>query len=228
MRRGLYADSMKKRSGEESAPTQATSRDRVIFEIRNLLLTGELKANQHLVEADLSGRLGVSRTPVREAFRDLVQFGLLVSEPFKGVRIADIDLAQLKQLYEVRTNLEGFAATLFTERMTSEDLELLIRINDEMRQAHRNIACAIALNDEFHRAIGWVNRNQVLIEMIATLRAKLGSFRMVLNYHPGLVMRSVRDHDAIIAAIAERPPETSRQAMMCHILSGITQLPSTG
>lgn len=205
-----------------------TSRDRVIFEIRKLLLSGELKANQHLVEVDLSERLGVSRTPVREAFRDLVQLGLLVAEPYKGVRVADIDVAQIKQLYEVRAHLEGLGAALFAERMTPQELEHLTHLNDEMRKAHRNIPRAIALNDEFHLIVGQVSRNQVLIDIVANLRAKLGGFRMIFNYHPGLVMRSVQDHDTIIAALKERSPEKSRQAMLRHILSGVTQLPGVG
>jgi len=190
-------------------------------------VTGQLKANQHLVEADLSERLGVSRTPVREAFRELVQHGLLVSEPFKGVRVADIDMNEIMQIYEVRANLESHAAALAAERATFAELEHLVRLNDLMRKAYPSNTRCSSLNNEFHQLLGQMSRNKVLAEMISTLRARVGAFRDVFHYHPSLVAESVRGHDEIIAALKERSPDKSRDAMHRHIIRGIRQTPGS-
>jgi DNA-binding GntR family transcriptional regulator len=201
----------------------ATNRGRIILEIRNLFLTGHLKPNQRLVEAELSDRLGVSRTPIREAFRELVQMGLLVGEPFKGVRVADIDMNEIRQVYEVRAELESLAAALAVERMTPDELQHLIRLNDSMRRAYLSNARCSALNDEFHLSLGQMSRNKVLADMISTLRVRIGAFRVVFHYHPNLVLESVRGHDEVITAMKERSPERSREAMYRHIILGITQ-----
>lgn len=200
-----------------------TNRDRVILEIRNMFLTGQIRPNQRLVEAELSERLGVSRTPIREAFRELEQLGLLVSEPFKGVRVADIDLNEIKQLYEVRADLEALAASLAAQRMTEPELDRLIKLNEEMHRSLQNPRRGTELNEEFHLVLRQATRNQVLIDLITSIRARIGGFRLIPNY--GMMIKSARGHDEIIAALKERSPERSRQAMHSHIVWGVTQLP---
>lgn len=204
----------------------ATNRDRVILEVRNLFLSGQLKPNQHIVEADLSERLGVSRTPIREAFRELTQIGLLVGEPFKGMRLADIDMSEIRQAYEVRAELEGLTAATAAERINPEELNRLTSLNDEMRRSQRNVARCTSINDEFHLTLGQAAKNKVLAEMVAILRARVGSFRVVFHYHPALVSESIRGHDEILAGLRERSAEKSRAAMRRHIVIGVTQTSS--
>jgi len=201
-----------------------SSRDRVIIEVRNMILTGQLKPNQRLVEADLAQHLGISRTPIREAFRELTQIGLLVSVYHKGVRVANIDIETIRNAYDARADLESFAAELAAQRATDVELAQLVDLNDQLRQPNSGIAVFAVLNDEFHQILNQATRNQILVETINSLRARVRAIRMVFHYHPALIRESVRQHDEILAALADRAPQRARDAMRRHVRSGITEL----
>lgn len=193
-----------------------------------MILIGHLKPNQRLLENELAGRLGLSRTPIREAFRELVQIGLLVSEPYKGVRVADLDLPAIQQIYEVRAVLETYAAELAAQRITDPEIQQLTQLNEQMRGRNQGVAQFAALNDQFHQVLNQATRNQVLLEIIANLRSRVRGFRVVFHYHPVLIESSVREHDEIIAALADRAPQRARDAMSRHIKSLTTELVAQG
>lgn len=189
-----------------------------------MILTGQLKPNQRLVEADLARHLGISRTPIREAFRELTQIGLLVSEYHKGVQVADIDVETIRNAYEARAELESFAAELAAQRVTDAELEQLTDLNDQMRQPNIGIAIFGVLNDQFHQVLNHATRNQILVEIINSLRVRVRAIRMIFHYHPALINESVRQHDEILAALADHAPQRARDAMRRHVTSGITEL----
>ena len=86
-----------------------TRRGQIVKALRDLVLGGELMPGTRLTETDLAGRLGVSRAPLREAIRELVNIGLLVSVPYKGLFVRTITRRDLEELYSLRTALEQFA-----------------------------------------------------------------------------------------------------------------------
>ncbi len=87
----------------------ATRREMIVRNLRNLILSGSVPAGQKLVEQDLAQRLGVSRAPLREAMRELVECGLLISRPYRGIRLRSFTRRDLTELYSMRLELEKFA-----------------------------------------------------------------------------------------------------------------------
>jgi DNA-binding GntR family transcriptional regulator len=199
-----------------------TNRDRAIMDIRTMILTGELKPAQRLVENTVAERLGISRTPVREAFRELVQMGLLLSESYKGVRVAEIDLTRIRQAYELRAQIEPFAAELAAERINDAQIDQLRDLNGQLGKLTLGVEKLADINDRFHLAIAEATGNQVLVEIIADLRSRTRGFRIAFHYHPALIEESVREHNAIIAALIERSRTAARTAMAQHVKMGIT------
>ena len=100
-------------------------RDVVFLTLRKAILRGELAPGERLMELQLSERLGVSRTPIREAMRKLELEGLVVMVPRKGAEVAKISERSLKEVLEVRRALEELAVELACERMTEEEFEEL-------------------------------------------------------------------------------------------------------
>lgn len=187
-----------------------------------MILTGDIEPGQRVTEQSVAERLGISRTPVREAFRELVQMGLLISEPYKGVRAADVDLSVVRQIYEMRANLEPFAAELAASRIKDEDIENLKELNARLARPERGVESIAVSNDEFHLAIAQASRNRVLVDTIADLRARTRGFRIAFHYHPLLIEESVREHQAIIEALIQRSPKLARDAMRQHVKIDIT------
>jgi DNA-binding GntR family transcriptional regulator len=201
--------------------TPATARDKVILHVRNQFLAGRLLPGHRVTEVELSDQTGVSRTPVREALRELVHQGLFVAEPYKGVRVSDLNISEIRSVYDVRAELEGFAAYLAAERMTEEEVRRLEAINERMASAFPNVAKCSSCNEEFHNLLSEATKNPYLHTLINEARAKIGPFRMVFHYHSDLVLESVRGHQEIVAALHSKSMEASRRAMQEHVYLGI-------
>ena len=99
-------------------------RDVVFENLREAILEGELKPGQRLMEVQLAEQLGVSRTPVREAIRKLELEGLVIMLPRKGAYVANMSLKDIIDVLEIRASLEGLAASLAAQRMSSDDIDL--------------------------------------------------------------------------------------------------------
>jgi len=187
-----------------------------------MILSGRLKPDQRLVEKELADSLGISRTPVREAFRELVQIGLLVGEPYKGVRVAGLDLEEIKQNYEVRAEMEGFAAERAARRIGEEEIRRLAGLHELIRSGNGVVQLA-ELNEQFHSIILQAAGNRVLAEIITGLRSRILGFRMVHFHHPALVRRWVDGLGEVLEALRDRSPGRAREAMRQLIASGIAE-----
>ncbi len=121
--------------------SDVTLRDRVVTSLRDLITSGQLKPGTRLVETDLASRLGVSRGPLREALRDLVQEGLIESVPYKGMTVAPTRLEDLRELLTLRAALEQFAFRLIWKRRSDESLA-------DLSERQRILQSAIAAGDQ--------------------------------------------------------------------------------
>jgi DNA-binding GntR family transcriptional regulator len=124
--------------------------------LKAAVLNGELAPGEVLNEAELARRWEVSRTPVREAIRQLEQEHLVRWSPRRGATVAGITVAGVRDLYEVREALEGLAAQLAAHRATEEEVGELERLAVAIRAAHDrgDLAEAIKLDDQLHRSLG--------------------------------------------------------------------------
>lgn len=194
-------------------------RDVVFNTLRQAILKGELAPGERLMEIQLAERLGVSRTPIREAIRKLELEGLVLMIPRKGAEVAKISEKSLRDVLEVRRSLEELAIELACQRMTEEGIEKLEEVQEEFRDAViKGDAMEIAETDEaYHDIIYKGTNNDRLVQILNNLREQMYRYR--LEYIKDEDKRQVLlfEHDNILKAIRQRKVEEAKTAMREHI-----------
>ena len=177
---------------------------------------GDLKPRQRLVETELADRLGVSRTPVREALQRLETQGVVAREG-RSLMVATLDHSQLGELYEVRGVVEGLAARLAARHAAPEE----IRVLREMAEADRALigdARALSLaNRRFHRQMHRASHNRYLNQMLESMRRSMALISTTTLGAEGRGTESLDEHDAIVAAIEARDELEAQRAAELHI-----------
>lgn len=198
---------------------RATYADGVIEAVRMAIVRGVFPPGSRLSEAELARQLGVSRTPVREAIRALEKDGLLQRAPGQGLSIADISVDDVEEIYTIKTVLEGTAVRLACRRATEKDLARLYRFTEEMQVlAERGeIAAYAKVSREFHAALIRVSRSRRLAELYQAVDTPIQRLRVYALSQPGRPLDSVREHRAIIDAIAGRDPEQAERLIRSHV-----------
>lgn len=198
--------------------------------IRGKIFEGELKAGERLKEAELSLACKVSRTPVREALRKLESDGLVHIAPNSGAIVAQWSERDIQDIYAVRVRLEVLAATLAAERRSDEDL---VRMHDcaeamrrvaEAQETHANDSEIASLNSQFHHLIITAARSRALAAAAAQVIEAPLMLRTFRRYEPARLMRSVSDHEELVAAIRVQDGALAGSLMGAHILSGLRTL----
>lgn len=194
-------------------------RDVVFQTLRQAILKGELKPGERLMEIALANRLGVSRTPVREAIRMLELEGLVVMEPRKGAHVAQITEKDLNDVLEVRLGLEELVVQFASERITEEELQNLKAAEEEFEQSmQRNDLVALAAADvKFHEVIYQATHNQRLVQMINNIKEQMYRYRM--EYLKDVKVREtlVKEHRQLLQALEEHCQESAEDSIRAHI-----------
>lgn len=194
-------------------------RDVVFNTLREEILKGELEPGARLMEIHIAERLGVSRTPVREAIRKLELEGLAIMLPRRGAIVAHITISELEDVLEVRRVLEGLTIDLACKKITQEELNKLRESQEEFRKAIMgNDLILIAQKDvAFHDIIYNASRNKSLIQILNNLREHMYRYR--LEYIKDAQKRKtlVDEHREIINAIEKRDNEAGKRAIAIHI-----------
>ena len=194
-------------------------RDVVFNTLRQAILKGELEPGERLMEIQLAERLGVSRTPVREAIRKLELEGLVNMVPRKGAEVASISEKNLRDVLEVRRALEELAVDLACTRLTGEDIKSLKEINKKFQTVmNSKDATIIAETDEaFHDIIYIGTGNDRLIQMLSNLREQMYRYRLEYVKDKSTRSNLVQEHDVIIQALEERNVEDAKAVIRRHI-----------
>ena len=194
-------------------------RDVVFKTLRQAILKGELLPGERLMEIKLAKKLGVSRTPIREAIRKLELEGLVIMIPRRGAEVAGITGKSLRNVLEVRKALEELAIELACERMTESDIEELEKSMERFKKAvdkgdPMNIAKA---DEEYHDIIFQSTDNDKLMLLVGNLREQMYRYR--LEYVKDADKRSllVTEHEHILNAIKARNVESAREYIREHI-----------
>lgn len=194
-------------------------RDVVFNTLRTAIITGEFAPGERLMEISLAERLGVSRTPVREAIRKLELEGLVIMIPRRGAEVARITEAGLKEVLEVRCALEELAVELACKRIDEEGLARLKEAHREFVEAVKNgDTLEITNQDEaFHECIFEQSRNNRLLQMVNNLKEQMFRYRMEYvkekNYHQELIS----EHEKMLQAIVDRDEAVAKEIMKHHI-----------
>lgn len=194
-------------------------RDIVFETLRTAILDGKLKPGERVMEVQLAEKLGVSRTPVREAIRKLELEGLLVMLPRKGAYVADVSIKDVLNVLEVRASLEGLAASLAAERITEEEIESLRKSADEFEEMNRlNDRDGMVQKDtEFHSVLLNASRNNKLLSIVEGLSDYVQRFRVIYFTEYSDAKNIMDEHRAILNAISERDGEKANQVAQDHI-----------
>ena len=195
-------------------------RDLVFNTLRQAILKGELKPGERLMEIQLAEKLGVSRTPIREAIRKLELEGLVLMIPRKGAEVAKISHKSLQDVLEVRGALEELATDLACQRITDEELESLRKAEAHFKQvvSSGGNEMQIAEADEaYHDIIYNASGNKKLVQMINNLREQMYRYR--LEYIKDEAKRGtlISEHEKILEAIRLRDIIRAKALMKEHI-----------
>ena len=150
-------------------------RDVVFNTLRQAILRGELKPGERLMEIQLANKLGVSRTPIREAIRKLELEGLVLMIPRKGAEVAEITEKSLKDVLEIRRALEDLAVRLACEKITKEEIKELKKAGDEFKKVlkSQDITEVAEADVRFHDVIYMATDNPKLIQLLNNFREQM-------------------------------------------------------
>lgn len=174
-----------------------------------------------LRETDLADRFGISRTPVREAIRQLETDGLVIHLPRQGATIRSLDHAEVVELYEMRAVLEGTAARLAARAASDIELAELSALNAELDRAPVGDA-ARELNRVFHRTLIDAARNRFLIKSMSALQKTLLILGPTTLGDPDRARRAVTEHAAVLAALQTRDGAGAEAAMRAHVEAALS------
>jgi Transcriptional regulators len=198
-------------------------RDVVFATLREAILKGKLKPGERLMEIQLADRLGVSRTPIREAIRKLELEGLVVMIPRKGAEVAKITEKDLNDVLEVRCALEELAVELACNRITPDEIIHLKQINHEFKEAiHGSDLTTIAQKDvEFHDIIFVATNNRRLIQLISNLSEQMYRYRVEYLKNPDSHPQLVKEHEVIIANLEYKNVAEAKENIKQHIYNQV-------
>lgn len=197
---------------DHDAPQGQSAYRQLLAEIRQ----GRLLPGARLRETELAERLGISRTPVREAIRQLEADGLVIHLPRQGASIRGLDHAEVIELYEMRGVLEGTAARLAARMALPVEIEELAALNAELAAAALGPP-AQEMNRQFHRTLLDAARNRYLVKSVSALQKTLLILGPTTLSEPERQAGAVAEHQAVIAALTARDPDAAERAMRAHV-----------
>lgn len=194
-------------------------RDVVFNTLRQAILRGELQPGERLMEIQLANKLGVSRTPIREAIRKLELEGLVLMIPRRGAVVAEITEKSLRDVLEVRGSLEELAVELACERISEEEIE-------ELKKSAEAFALSLQSGDlteyaeadvKFHDIIYNATDNQRLVQLLYNLREQMYRYRVEYLKRAEVHEKLLSEHQYIIEMLEKRNQEEAIAAVCRHI-----------
>jgi DNA-binding GntR family transcriptional regulator len=187
--------------------------------LRTLIIEGELAPGARLNERELSERLGVSRTPLREAFRMLAADGLLLQLPNRGAQVLALSREDVRHAFDVIASLEGLAGELAVARVTDADLVDLRGLQAEMEDAHarHDLPTYYRVNRAIHDRINALAGNPILTQTFRTLNTRLHALRFRSNLVRGKWDKAVAEHRQMLEALHARDGKRLRDLLIGHL-----------
>lgn len=213
------------------AMVQRTSLTRLVADaLEKLILGGELAPGSKLNEVDISMRFGVSRGPLREAFRLLEESGLIRQEKNRGAYVRAIELDEAAEIYDVRAGLDATAGRLLACRITAAQVAELRRLTDAMQLAavSNDVDTFHGLNLGFHDRLIALTGNRSLITVYQRLVKQLALFRRRNLLAPQAIPHFADEHSRIVDLLASGDAVACAEAMYQHALGGRARMLAQG
>ena len=199
---------------------QKPLKDLVYLELKHKILTGEIVSQTRLMEIDLSEKMNVSRTPIREAIKKLADDGLVKIVPRRGAYVANISIKDMLDVFEVREDMEGFVAKLAAERIEESQKEELRKIAAEYDAAlvsPENKDNIIELDEKYHNFIVSCCGNETLSELVKYVQELSLRFRYLYYNDFSLYESTAEQHHRLMDAICEGRSEEARKEADAHV-----------
>jgi len=198
-----------------------TLRERIVSSIRSAIVNGQLKPGTRIAEPELAERFGISRTPIREAFRQLESEGFISVIPRKGAIVASFSAQDVSNFYDLKMILEGYAARMATMTLTEADIAKMESLNRLMEgaSAKKDLRRVLDLHNEFHDVFLRACGNEKLHQIVQNMVMQFQRFRLILAM-PGRVEGSIDKHAEIIEAFRRRDPALAEKLVQQNALYG--------
>ncbi|MCL5965742.1 MAG: GntR family transcriptional regulator [Deltaproteobacteria bacterium] len=182
-----------------------TLREKIVETVRQAIINGQLPPGTRVAEPDLADRFGISRTPIREAFRQLESEGFITVIPRKGAVVASFSEKDISDFYDIKMVLEGYAARCAAKNLTERDIARMESVNRQMEGASskKDVRKVFALHNEFHDIFLAASGNEKLRSIVDNMVMQFQRFRILLSM-PGRIEGSIRQHQEIIEAFRKR------------------------
>lgn len=179
-----------------------TLRERIVDFIKDSVVTGRLKPGERVPEQEIAESFGISRTPIREAFRQLESEGFITVTPRKGAVVSPITDKDVSEFYEIKSLLEGYAAKTACPKLSPKDIKRLESLNAQMERAAEkdDVKAFFKLDNQFHDTFLKACGNEKLCALVFQLVQQFERFRITALSLPGRMKDSVRQHAEIIEA----------------------------
>ena len=198
---------------------RAALHEQVAYRLRELLVEGAIAPGAKLNERELSERLNVSRTPLREAIKMLAAEGLVELLPNRGAVAVSLSEQDVRDTFEVMAGLEGQSGELAAQRITDAELSEIKALHFEMLAAHarRDLSLYYRLNAQIHKAINLAAKNPVLQATYTQVNARLQALRFRSNQDEVKWTHAVNEHGQMIDALAARDGGLLRNILQQHL-----------
>jgi len=196
-------------------------RESVYNSLKRNITLGELKPGERLLEWELADRFRVSRTPIREAMRQLQSEGLVKVEPLKGATVTKLSVEEVKEIFWIRNVLESYSTELAVKNFGSREKEKL----KEFRRLFNKYARSgdyldwLETNVQFHLFIAKNSGNSNLHVLLRELRNRVHRYQFIAATSPDIIIRYTKEHEKIIEAALEGNPKLARKNMEKHLKS---------
>lgn len=194
-------------------------RDVVFHTLREAILRGDLKPGERLMELQLAEKLGVSRTPIREAIRMLEQEGLAVTMPRRGAEVARMTLKDMEDVLEIREALDELAVRIACARITDEQLKKLSEVKKQFESSTQtgDVKQIAEADVSFHDVIYEATGNPKLVTLLNNLREQVYRYRVEYIKNPKNYPVLIKEHEAILQSLKDREVDRAVSAMQEHV-----------
>lgn len=208
------------RGASGAGAVKLTRAEELRQQLSDEIVRGTLQPGAPLDETELAQRFNVSRTPVREALRQLTASGLIESRPHRGAVVAQPSIERLTGMFEAMAELEALCAGLAAERMPAVQRHALEAIHEELRvlSYDGNPERFHAVNEHFHNAIYKGSQNDYIAEITLATRVRVQPFRRAQFRNLGRLAKSQAEHDRVVVAIMRGDRTGASAAMRDHIV----------
>jgi len=207
-------------------PDRTLLSERIRDALTDEIASGQLAAGTGLDEQQLADRFGASRTPVREALRQLAVSGLVEIRPRRGVVVTRLTPERIMDMFEAMAEIEAMCVRLATYRMTPLERSHLIELHEASKAIvdAGDVDAYDAFNRDFHESIYRATHNGFLADQAMMVRTRLNAFRRTQLRHGDRLVRSREEHGGVMEAIAQGDGDTAAKRMRAHMLNAATAI----